>query len=149
MHRLRRGQRQRRPFRAGKRHADLTNVANSYSGGTFINGGNLLVNDPTGKVLGNGANGVVLNAGQLSGTGTITQPVALNGGNIAPVPAPTLQLELAGGLQIHGGTLSFQLQNNGTTNHLDFSSGNLVASFFPTATRTMIFNPSIQSLASV
>ncbi len=104
----------------------LSSAANSFGGGTFVNSGTLLDNDPTGSVLGSNAsgNGLVLNGGQLSGTGTITQPTTLNGGSISPGSSSAIgTLNLAGGLIVKGGTLTFRLQDDGASDTLDFSQG--------------------------
>ena len=91
----------------------LTNTGNSYSGGTFVNGGTLVVNDPTGTVLAGGTNSIFLNAaGQLSGTGLVSPPVRLTGGNIAPgFGSPVGTLALANGLSVTSGSLTFRLTN--------------------------------------
>ena len=58
-------------------------VANTYSGGTTLSAGRLLVNNPSGS--GTGSGGVAVNGGILAGSGTIAGVVTLNsGGTIAP-----------------------------------------------------------------
>jgi autotransporter-associated beta strand protein len=101
----------------------LTNANNSYTGGTYINSGNFVLNDPTGAVLGSSPNGVWVDGGQLSGTGTIAQPVTLYGGNLAPGNGSAGALELENGLTVKGGSLTFKLRNDGTCNTVDFSFG--------------------------
>ncbi len=58
--------------------------ANTYSGGTLVNVGTLLVNNPTGSGTGSGAvtvgNGTTLN-GRLGGTGTIAGATTVNAGS--------------------------------------------------------------------
>ncbi len=57
--------------------------ANTYGGGTSVNGGILLVNNVTGSGTGTGT--VTVNDGTLSGTGTISGLVAASsGGHVAP-----------------------------------------------------------------
>jgi autotransporter-associated beta strand protein len=59
------------------------NAANSYSGGTTVSAGRLLVNNTTNS--GTGSGGVTVNGGVLGGTGTIAGTVAiLGGGTLAP-----------------------------------------------------------------
>jgi autotransporter-associated beta strand protein len=59
------------------------NAANSYSGGTIVSAGRLLVNNATGS--GTGIGGVMVNGGVLGGSGTIAGAVAiLAGGTLAP-----------------------------------------------------------------
>lgn len=55
--------------------------ANSFSGGTTVNAGSLLVN-------GSLASGVTVNGGTLGGSGTIAGLVTLNGGTLAPGNSP-------------------------------------------------------------
>ncbi len=115
----------------------LTNAANSYSGGTFVNGGTLLVSDSTGKVLGNGPNGVRINGGgQLRATaGTISQPVVLNGGNLAMGTNSAVgTLSLTNTLTINGGSLTFKLQNGGIADSIDLSAGTAGVHFGSTTT---------------
>jgi len=60
----------------------LTN-ANSYSGGTIIDGGMLLVNNVTGSATGSA--GVNVNpGGALGGSGSVEGPVYNNGGRVSP-----------------------------------------------------------------
>ena len=121
----------------GKGTLSLTNPSNNYSGGTHVNGGTLLVNDPTGNLLGTGA--VYINGGQVSGTGMISQQVNLSGGNLAPGTSSAIgTLSLSGGLQITGGSLTFKLQKNSTNcDALDFSSGTAGVSFVGSDTATV------------
>jgi len=59
------------------------NAANSYSGGTTVSAGRLLVNNATGSGTGSGS--VTVDGGVLGGTGRIAGPVTiLPGGIIAP-----------------------------------------------------------------
>lgn len=56
---------------------------NTYSGGTTLTAGRLLVNNVSGSGTGSGA--VTVNGGVLGGSGTIAGPVALNsGGTLSP-----------------------------------------------------------------
>jgi autotransporter-associated beta strand protein len=121
----------------------LSNTSNSYSGGTFINGGTLIVNDPTSTVLGPGSNSLFVNpAGQLSGTGTIAPTARLSGGNIAPGGSTAgSALALAGGLSVGGGSLTFRLTNNSdflgnlVSDKLDLSGGTMGLTFLSPSAR--------------
>lgn len=73
----------------------LTGAANSYAGGTLINGGTLLVNNTTGSGTGSGAV-VIANGGRLMGTGTIAGATAIQSGGI-----------LQSGMVTTRGTLTF------------------------------------------
>ncbi len=62
----------------------LSNVNNSYGGGTFVNGGTLRVNDPAGTVAGTGT--VTVNSGgTLDGYGVLNNSVVVSasGGTVA------------------------------------------------------------------
>ncbi|MEZ0257935.1 MAG: autotransporter-associated beta strand repeat-containing protein, partial [Chthoniobacter sp.] len=94
----------------------LTGV-NSYTGGTVINAGKLLVNNPSGSGTGTGA--VTVNgSGTLGGSGTITGAVTLNNGGFV---APGAGSPGVAGTTLHatsmmwnaGGTLSLQLGPTG------------------------------------
>ncbi len=89
-------------------------TASSYSGGTIVSAGRLLVNNPSGSGTGSGA--VVVNLGTLGGTGTISGVVTVNAsgtlapGNISQIG--TLKLSSA---PVLGGTTSMRInRNNGT-----------------------------------
>lgn len=61
----------------------IFNAANNYSGGTTINDGTLIVNNPFGS--GTGWSTVTVNSGgTLGGTGSVYGPVAVTGGTLAP-----------------------------------------------------------------
>ncbi len=105
----------------------ILTAANTYSGGTAINGGTLLVNNINGSGAGSGPVAIGPN-GILGGNGSITGPVSGNG-TIAPLGI----LSLSGGLDLSaGGTYSWELNANSTNNAgTDFdqilvTAGNLV-----------------------
>ena len=94
--------------------------ANTYSGGTTIGGGTLLVNNPAGPGSGTGTGAVTVNSnGTLGGSGRITGPVVLNsGGTVAPG---------AGSPGVAGTTLheSSMTWNGGGTVSLQIASGSI------------------------
>lgn len=76
---------------------------NTYTGGTVVSGGTLLVDNTTGSATGTGA--VAVNAsGVLGGTGVVTGPVAINsGGRIAGLDG---QLLTTGALTLNTGSFT-------------------------------------------
>jgi len=91
---------------------NLTN-ANTYGGGTVINGGTLQANNSTGSGLGTGT--VIVNSGgTLGGTGTISGAVTVNsGGYLAPGNNPVVGAQQLGTLTLNAGSmLDFQFQTN-------------------------------------
>jgi autotransporter-associated beta strand protein len=85
-------------------------AANTYSGGTTVSAGRLLVNNASGS--GTGSGGVTVNGGTLGGTGTIAGSVTVNsGGTISPgLSIGTLSLN---GSLIIGGTNVMEVDRNG------------------------------------
>jgi len=73
-------------------------VGNTYSGGTTINGGTLVVNNTSGS--GTGSGNVVIGGGKLTGTGLISGDVTVNSGTLAG------SLNLAGLVTVSGGDLA-------------------------------------------
>jgi autotransporter-associated beta strand protein len=107
--------------------------ANTYTGGTTVNGGTLLVNNTTGSGTGTGAI-TVNNGGTLGGTGTIStggSNVLVNaGGSISPgASAGTLTFNLgAGGLNasaVTAGGFKFELNTPTTSDKVVVGSGTL------------------------
>lgn len=81
---------------------------NTYSGGTVVSAGTLLVNDANG--ISTGAV-TVLDSGLLGGTGTVSVAVTINaGGGLAP------------GNSVGSLTVGSLTMNSGTTNSFEFSS---------------------------
>ena len=129
----------------------LTN-ANTYTGGTTISGGRLVVNNVDGSATGTGA--VQVNAGILAGRGTITGPVTVGTGSgvgaaLAPgrrgAKADTLTIQRALTFQFDS-TYKFELKSstatadkvvaNGVTinNGAQFSPSDLESAVLPTGT---------------
>ena len=80
---------------------------NSYSGGTLVNEGRLLVNNTAGSGTGSGT--VTVNAGTLGGTGSIGGAVVVNSGaHIAP-GASIESLDVASITLSSGSILDFEL----------------------------------------
>ena len=88
--------------------------ANSYSGGTVINGGVILANNTSGSATGSAA--VTVNtSGTLGGTGSVSGAVTVNsGGAISPGNNGVGTVTMTGGLTLNSGAvLNFDI---GTTN---------------------------------
>lgn len=85
-------------------------TANTYSGGTTVSAGRLLVNNTTNSGTGTGT--VTVNGGTLGGTGTIAGTVAVNsGGTVAPgTSIGTLTLNSA---PTFNGTNFMEINRNG------------------------------------
>jgi len=85
---------------------------NTYSGGTTVSGGTLLLNSTTGSGTGSGA--VSVTAGTLGGTGAISGAVTVGaGGNLAPgTTIGTLTINNSLGL---AGTTTIEVSRNGAT----------------------------------
>jgi autotransporter-associated beta strand protein len=90
---------------------------NSYSGGTLVDEGRLLVNNTAGSGTGSGT--VTVNAGTLGGTGTIGGPVVVNSGaHIAP-GASIESLDVSSLTLNSGSILDFELGAPGTSDLLN------------------------------
>jgi fibronectin-binding autotransporter adhesin len=91
---------------------------NSYSGGTTVNAGTLLVNNSSGSGTGSGA--VVVNSGAtLGGTGTIAGAITVNsGGHIAP-GASIESLDVGSLTLAAGSILDFELDTVLGVDHSD------------------------------
>ena len=77
--------------------------ANTFSGGTTLNTGTLLVKNTTGSATGSGA--VAINTGAtLGGSGTISGPVTLNDGGTV---APSSGTSGVAGTTLHGSSLTW------------------------------------------
>lgn len=90
----------RRSALSGTGGTTVLTADNSYTGGTIVDGGTLLVNNTSGS--GTGTGGVTLSApGTLGGTGTIAGPVSGHG-NVSP-GSSIGALTLNGGLNLSSG----------------------------------------------
>ncbi len=99
--------------------------ASSYSGGTILTAGALLVNNPSGS--GTGSGDVTVSGGTLGGTGTISGVIIVNsGGTISPgTSLGTLTLNSA---PVLGGTVVLEINRNGgvpVSDKLTLTSGTL------------------------
>jgi len=101
------GQFRRDAANAGTAGRTILSGVNSYSGGTIVGAGTLLVNNPFGSGTGTGFV-VVSNNATLGGNGTVGGPVVCSG-NVSPGESVGL-LTLDGGLDLSaGGTLEWEL----------------------------------------
>ncbi|HEY9249597.1 MAG TPA: autotransporter-associated beta strand repeat-containing protein [Rariglobus sp.] len=113
----------------------LSGNSNTYSGGTTISGGMLLVTNTTGSATGTGA--VAVNGGTLGGTGFVDGATAVTGGNLAAGTDGTVgTLTFNGTLDIAGlsgtGQLKFDLGAVGASDKIvanAFSFGTGVLNF--------------------
>ena len=70
---------------AGTGGTTVFNAANTYSGGTNVSRGVLIVDNPTGSGSGTGTGAVAVGAnGMLAGTGLLTGAVTVSGGSVSP-----------------------------------------------------------------
>jgi autotransporter-associated beta strand protein len=85
---------------------------NSFSGGTTLSAGKLLVNNSSGSGTGSGS--VTVNGGILGGTGTIAGTVTVNGGGtIAPATPASIGALTFNRAPIFGGTNLLKINRNG------------------------------------
>lgn len=93
---------------------------NTYTGGTIINGGTLLVTNTSGSGLGTGA--VAVDGGTLGGTGAISGAVTVNsGGTLAP-GASIESLDVGSLVLNTGSILSMELGAPGTSDLIKVTS---------------------------
>lgn len=99
--------------------------ANTYSGGTTVNGGTLMVNTATGSGTGSGV--VTLTGGTLSGTGIISGAVTVNSGAmLAPGNQAIGTLTFSNALTLKSGSTSFfEIRKSPLTNDVAKISGTL------------------------
>ncbi len=104
----------------------LTSTNNTYSGGTTVSNGTLLVNNAAGSGAGSGA--LAVNAsGTLAGTGIIVAPVTVNAGGALAPGNPLGLLTISNNLTLAGGsTTLMQVQPYPLTNGSVKVSGNLL-----------------------
>jgi autotransporter-associated beta strand protein len=101
--------------KAGTGWLNLTG-ANTYSGGTTINGGTLLVNNATGSGIGVGS-AIVATGGALGGTGIISGPVTVNSGGALAPGSPLGTLTISNSLTLAAGSTTYvQIQHSPLTN---------------------------------
>ena len=112
-------------LKAGAGAASLLN-ANTYTGGTLINGGQLLVNNTNGS--GTGAGSVIVTGGRLGGAGLIAGAVTVEaGGGFAPGNSWGT-LTISNNLTLAPGAVSyFKIQRSPLTNNSARITGTLTA----------------------
>ena len=103
----------------------LTGMNNTYSGGTTVNGGTLLLNNTNGSGTGSGAV-TVANGGTLGGKGIVSGAVTVNsGGRFAP-GNPLGTLTISNNLTLAAGSATYvQVQHSPLTNNAAKISGTL------------------------
>jgi len=103
------------------------NLVNTYSGGTILSGGRLLVNNTNGS--GTGSGGVTVNGGTLCGTGTISGAVTVNaGGTVWPGTISSMGKLTFNTAPTFNGTNFMRIDRNGGSSLADkivLSSGTL------------------------
>jgi autotransporter-associated beta strand protein len=119
--------------------------ANSYTGGTTVNGGTLLVNN-TAAGSGTGSGAVTVNGGTLGGAGTISGAVTVNsGGTLSPGNSPGMLT--VGSATLNPGSTFFVELNGPTTAGTDYdqllatATGTAVALGGATLTGTFGYSP--------
>ena len=94
----------------------LTGTNNTYSGGTTISGGTLLVNNTNGSGTGSGAV-TVDSGGTLGGAGIISGAVTVNSGGAFAPGNPLGTLTISNNLTLAAGSTTFvQVQHSPLTN---------------------------------
>lgn len=93
--------------------------ASTYTGGTVVTTGTLLVNNTTGSGLGTGA--VTINGGAVSGSGTFTGNVTVNAGGTLGAGGEGIESLGTGSIVFDGGNFAFKL--NSTTGAADLIYG--------------------------
>lgn len=102
--------------------------ANTYSSGTTINGGTLLINNSTGSGTGSGAV-TVANGGTLAGDGSISGAVTVNSGGALSPGNPLGTLTVSNNLTLATGSTTFmQVQPSPFTNDAVKITGTLTES---------------------
>lgn len=100
--------------------------SNTYSGGTLISAGRLLVNNTTGS--GTGSGGVTVNGGRLGGTGTVAGAVTANsGGTVSPGTASSIGKLTFNSIPTFNGTNFMRINNTNSplADRIVLSSGTL------------------------
>jgi autotransporter-associated beta strand protein len=109
--------------KAGGGTLEMTGNSNTYSGGTVLSAGTLLVNNTTGSGLGSGA--VTVNGGTLGGNGSFSGAVTVNTtGEISP--GASIGTLATGALLLNtGSTFSYEINTTAMVGDLLNVDGNL------------------------
>ncbi len=91
----------------------MTGTTGTYSGGTTVNAGTLLVNNSTGSGL--GASNVTVNGGKLGGSGAFTGSVTVNSGGTLSPGASIESLATGSNTWNGGGALDLEFSTDGST----------------------------------
>ncbi len=87
-------------------------AANTYTSGTTLSSGTLIVENTSGSATGTGS--VIVNGGALCGTGSISGPVSVNvGGTLAPGTVSTIGLLTLNSIPVLNGTNTMKINRNG------------------------------------
>lgn len=102
---------------------EITGDSNTYSGGTTVSAGTLLVNNTTNSGLGTGQ--VTVNGGTLGGTGSFTGALVINTTGVLSPGASIASLD-TGALTLNSGsTFAYELNTTAVTGDLLNANGNL------------------------
>ncbi|VTR93771.1 Uncharacterized protein OS=Skermanella stibiiresistens SB22 GN=N825_07995 PE=4 SV=1: Autotrns_rpt: Autotrns_rpt: Autotrns_rpt: Autotrns_rpt: VCBS [Gemmata massiliana] len=113
---------------------------NSYTGGTFVNGGRLVVDGS----IGTSSGAFVANGATIGGSGTVPAATVNSGGTLAPGGSPGIIS--TGALSLNSGSI-FSVELNGTTVGTQYDQANVTGavSLGGTLSVTLGFTPALGS----
>lgn len=119
--------------------------ASTYTGGTTVSAGTLLVSNTSGSGLGTGA--VIVNGGKLGGSGAFSGPVTVNaGGTLAA--GESIESLGTGSIAFAGGTFEFELNTTAGTADLVYGGDNSTLSLSGSSILSLIDLGAGSTLAS-